>query len=231
MIKLTGLTKTGRPETASVDHITVQIPSGETVCLLGPAQECNTALLQLMAGCVDPDEGSVSINGLDIVKDAQRAKPLVGYAPQGPLPYPGMTVREYLTFAAEARGAGAVSVRTFLEMTELSSVWTRQIRNLAQPFLAMTRCAQAFAGRTEIVLLDEPFDGLDPEGAKALWQMLDSLCEGRTLIMTMSSPENIRPGCRVLTLSRGTIAADGIVEAQGAQSGDLQEEGGNGVES
>ena len=212
LIEVKGLTKVYGNKTA-VDNVSFKIRNGRIYGLLGSNGAGKSTTMNIIAGCLSPTEGTVLINGYDICKQPIEAKRQIGYLPELPPLFADMTPLEYLTFVAEAKGVSADhidrQVKEAMTQTDLTSVQDRLIRNLSKGYRQRVGIAQAFLGSPDIVILDEPTVGLDPQQLTEIRALIRKLGSKLTVIISSHILSEITELCdHVIILSEGRVVAD-----------------------
>ncbi len=202
----------------AVDDVSFKIRNGHVYGLVGPAGAGKTPVMHLMAGCIAPLAGTVLINGYDIQKNPMEAKRQIGYAPADAPLFPDMTPHEYLCFVAEAKGERDERlfrhVRDILHMTDLESVQHVLIRHLPEGARRRLNVAQTLTGNPDIILLDEPLEGLDPVRLGELRALIRKLGEKLTVVIAAPTLAELGGLCdHVIELSGGRVTADEDVVA------------------
>jgi ABC-2 type transport system ATP-binding protein len=169
--------------------------------------------MNIIAGCLSPTEGTVLINGYDICDNPIEAKRQIGYLPEQPPLFVDMTPREYLTFVAEAKGVSDElvdrQVKEAMQVTDILSVQDRLIRNLSKGYRQRVGIAQALLGSPDIIILDEPTVGLDPQQLTEIRALIRKLGGKLTVIISSHILSEISELCdHVLILSEGKLVAD-----------------------
>jgi len=216
LIEVKNLTKKYGDKTA-VNNISFNIEGGKIYGLLGPNGAGKSTTMNIITGCLAPTEGSITINGYDILKDAIKAKKYIGYLPEIPPVYPEMTPHEYLTFIAEAKGVeyetSLRQVREAIELTQLESVKDRLIRNLSKGYRQRVGIAQALIGNPDIIILDEPTVGLDPKQIIEIRDLIRTLGESKTVIISSHILAEISEICEhIIIINHGKIVANDTIE-------------------
>ncbi len=201
----------GRHE--AVHDLNFKIRNGHIYGLLGPNGAGKSTTMNIIAGCLAPTEGTVLINGYDICEQPMEAKRQIGYLPEQPPLFLDMTPREYLVFVAEAKGVRDEllerQVKEAMTMTDLVAVGDRLIRNLSKGYRQRVGIAQAMLGAPEIIILDEPTVGLDPQQLTEIRALIRKLGEDRTVIVSSHILSEISELCdHVIILSEGRVVAD-----------------------
>lgn len=196
----------------AVDHLTFQVKSGKIYGFLGPNGAGKSTTMNMMTGYIAPTEGTVRINGFDIQKNAEEAKRCIGYLPEIPPLYQDMTVLEYLRFAAALKKIPKKEVETqlvdIMEMTMTTDVSERLIKNLSKGYKQRVGLAQAILGYPEVIILDEPTVGLDPKQIIEIRELIRSLSEKHTVILSSHILSEVQAVCdEIMILSKGKLAA------------------------
>ena len=187
MIEVTGLVKKYGNHVA-VDHLSFRLEPGKIYGFLGPNGAGKSTTMNMMTGYIGPTEGTILINGHDIVKEPAEAKRCIGYLPELPPLYTDMTVWEYLEFAAQLKNIPAKkrqeSILNAMKMTGLVDVAKRLIKNLSKGYRQRVGFAQAVLGMPEIIILDEPTVGLDPIQIIEIRSLIKELAKEHTVILS-----------------------------------------------
>lgn len=216
MIKVKDLTKKYGSNTA-VDNVSFEIEKGKIYGFLGPNGAGKSTTMNIITGCLAATKGSVEIDGHDIFDDPIAAKKLIGYLPELPPLYTDMTPREYLHFVCEAKGikASAIGpeVARVIEKAALETVQNRLIRNLSKGYRQRVGIAMALLGDPEIIILDEPTVGLDPRQIIEIRELIKSLGEDHTVILSSHILSEIQEVCEhVIIITNGRVVADDSIE-------------------
>lgn len=212
MIEVQNLTKVYGGKTA-VENVSFKIRNGRIYGLLGPNGAGKSTTMNIMTGCLSPTEGTVLINGYDICDQPIEAKRQIGYLPEQPPLFVDMTPAEYLTFVAEAKGVSDElidrQVKETMQVTDILSVKDRLIRNLSKGYRQRVGIAQAILGSPDIIILDEPTVGLDPQQLTEIRALVRKLGEKLTVIISSHILSEISELCdHVIILSEGHVVAD-----------------------
>ena len=221
LIEVQNLTKVYGGKTA-VENVSFKIRNGRIYGLLGPNGAGKSTTMNIIAGCLSPTEGTVLINGYDICDQPTEAKRQIGYLPEQPPLFTDMTPAEYLTFVAEAKGVADDlidrQVKEAMTVTDLLSVKDRLIRNLSKGFRQRVGIAQAMLGNPDIIILDEPTVGLDPQQLTEIRALVRKLGEKLTVIISSHILSEISELCdHVIILSEGHVVADNSMAELEAQ--------------
>ena len=212
LIEVQNLTKVYGSKTA-VENVSFKIRNGRIYGLLGPNGAGKSTTMNMMTGCLSPTEGTVLINGYDICDQPIEAKRQIGYLPEQPPLFGDMTPAEYLTFVAEAKGVSDDlidrQVKEAMQVTDILSVKDRLIRNLSKGYRQRVGIAQAILGSPDIIILDEPTVGLDPQQLTEIRALVRKLGEKLTVIISSHILSEISELCdHVIILSEGHVVAD-----------------------
>lgn len=225
MVEVTGLTKCYGKHTA-VDHISFHLEKGRIYGLLGPNGAGKSTTIKMLTGCLFPTEGSITINGYDLLEEPEQAKACIGYLPERPPVYPAMTPREYLMFLAELKGVPKAQrraqVEAAMERTQITSMQNRLIHSLSKGYTQRVGIAQLLLGQPKVLVLDEPLTGLDPAQIMEMRTLFKELGEEHTILFSSHILAELGMVChRALVLAGGRLLADRPIEALGdpAQTG------------
>ncbi len=212
MIQVINLTKKYGSNLA-VDNISFTIESGKIYGFLGPNGAGKSTTMNIITGCLAPTSGEVLIDGHSIVTEPVEAKAHIGYLPELPPLYTDMTPLEYLTFVAEAKGVRRdkidEEVNFVMEKTDITHVCRRLIRNLSKGYRQRVGVAQAMLGDPDVIILDEPTVGLDPQQIIEIRDLIKSLGEDRTVILSSHILTEVSSVCdHLIVISGGKLVAN-----------------------
>ncbi|MBT8446164.1 MAG: ABC transporter ATP-binding protein [Gammaproteobacteria bacterium] len=202
----------------AVRDVSLTLSAGETLGLLGPNGAGKTTTLRMLAGVLSPDAGSVTIAGIDAAARPEDARRHIGYLPEHPPLHDHATVDEFLSFAARLHGIapGAVpdAVAVAMSACALTEVGPRLIRNLSKGYQQRVGIAHAIVHDPNIIILDEPTVGLDPNQIRDVRALIATLASDRAVILSTHILPEIAAVCsRVAIMHRGRIVHDGPVAA------------------
>lgn len=203
----------------AVRDITFTAQAGEVVGLLGQNGAGKSTIMNMLAGCLAPSGGRVTINGFDMQRQPMQARRSVGYLPEIPPLYPEMTVREYLVFCCQIKQLQKKDIKRhtdeLMELSGLTEVRDQLIGQLSKGYRQRAGLAQALCGDPEVLLLDEPAAGFDPMQAVAFRKLIRKLAPGRTIIFSSHLLSEVQEVCdRVLILHRGELKLDHHLDAE-----------------
>jgi len=216
MIEVSNLTKRYAGRTA-VDDISFTVARGEIVGLLGPNGAGKSTTMRVLSGFMPATSGTVRVAGYDVFHDSDEARRRIGYMPENNPLYPDMRVREYLKFRARLKGLGwknsRARVTTVMEQCGLADVGRRVIGQLSKGFKQRVGLADALVHEPELIILDEPTIGLDPQQIRSVRALIKSLAGKHTvLISTHILPEVEMMCSRVLIMFGGRVLASDTPE-------------------
>jgi len=200
------------PGNIAVDHISFQVNDGEVVGFLGPNGAGKTTTMNMITGFIEPTEGQIIINGIDVSKKPKKAKKQIGYMPEGVPLYTDLTVKEFVTYMAELKSVKKTERKAKVEevLTEcgLSEVKNKLIRNISRGYKQRTGLAGALVGEPEVIILDEPTVGLDPKQIIEIRNLIKNLGKKHTVILSSHILSEVSQICeKVIIINRGKIVA------------------------
>jgi ABC-2 type transport system ATP-binding protein len=212
MIEIQHLTKRFGPLTA-VRDLSLTVRPGEVLGFLGPNGAGKSTTMKMVTGYLAPDEGSVRICGHDIVQDTIAAQKKLGYLPEGAPAYGEMTPRQFLHFIAQVRelsgDAEKAATARAVGGAELQGVMDQPIETLSKGFRRRVGLAQAILHDPEVLVLDEPTDGLDPNQKHAVRRLIQGMAKNKTIIISTHLLEEVDAICtRAVIIDRGQIVID-----------------------
>lgn len=210
MIQVKGLTRR-YGAIAAVSDLSFSVKEGEIIGFLGPNGAGKTTTMNMITGCLRATAGTVTVDGLNIETDAGHARKIIGYLPENPPLYPDMTVNEYLLFVCQLKKCPQTQqLDSICEQTGLSDVRGRLIRNLSKGYRQRVGLAQAMIGDPKVLILDEPTVGLDPRQIIEIREVIRSLGQQHTVILSSHILPEVQEICdRILVIDHGRIVADG----------------------
>lgn len=216
MIDISHLTKRYGDHTA-VSDLSLNIESGKIYGFLGPNGAGKSTTMNIITGYIAATEGTVKIDGFDILKQPEEARKCVGYLPELPPLYMDMTVEEYLKFVADLKKIPKQekrqSIAEVMELTKIADVKNRLIRNLSKGYRQRTGFAQAVLGYPKVIILDEPTVGLDPKQIIEIRELIQSLGKKHTVILSSHILSEVREVCEhIFILSKGRLVASDTTE-------------------
>ncbi len=221
MITITHLSKRYGAKMA-VDDLSFTVAPGEVLGFLGANGAGKSTTMRMIAGFVAPSAGQVSVCGHDIERDAVAAKTCMGYLPEGAPSYGEMTVAEFLDFVADIRGLRDARRRErraiVVERLGLADVIEQVVETLSKGFRRRVGLAQALMHDPQVLILDEPTDGLDPNQKHEVRRLINELSKDKLVIVSTHILEEVHEVCtRAIIIANGRIVADetpGALEAR-----------------
>ena len=226
MIEVDKLTKHFGTKRA-VDQISFTVAKGEVLGFLGPNGAGKSTTMRMVTGFITPSSGDAKVCGISIVDRPAEAKTRIGYLPESAPLYQDMSVTAFLRFCAEIRGlsgsAKKEAVERAIETCFLQSVARQSIDTLSKGYRHRTCLAQALLHDPEVLILDEPTDGLDPNQKHEVRGLIKRMGENKAIIFSTHILEEVEAACtRAVIVDRGTIVADGtpaeLIERSGTGS-------------
>jgi ABC-2 type transport system ATP-binding protein len=198
----------------AVDDLTFTLVPGEILGFLGPNGAGKSTTMKMLTGFLRPSGGQVKILGTDMWTDSLTAKRHIGYLPEGAPAYEEMTPRDFLRFVGEARGLQGteldLAVARVIETMSLQTVLNQKIETLSKGFKRRVGLAQAILHDPDVLILDEPTDGLDPNQKHQVREMIKGLSSDKIVIISTHILEEVTAVCnRVMVLAAGKIVSDG----------------------
>jgi ABC-2 type transport system ATP-binding protein len=216
VIKTEALSRTYGDFTA-VDQVSFTIGRGEIVGLLGHNGAGKTTIMKMLTGYLEPTAGRIEIDGMDIRTHREAVQRKIGYLPENCPVYPEMTVIDYLDYAAALHGMLETGrpqrVREAIAKTALGEKATQSISTLSRGYRQRTGVAQALLHTPDILILDEPTNGLDPTQIQHMRDLIRSLAKQATVILSTHILQEVQAICdRVIIIRNGRIALDARME-------------------
>jgi len=213
MIKVENLTKHFGPKVA-VNRISFTVERGEVLGFLGPNGAGKSTSMRMITGFIPPTDGKISVGGFDMVDNPIPAKRLIGYLPENAPAYSDMTVGGFLGFCAELRGLRGFekkkAVNHAVEMCFLESVLYQSVDTLSKGYRHRTFFAQSIIHDPDVLILDEPTDGLDPNQKHEVRNLIRRMGEKKVIIFSTHILEEVEAACtRAIIIDRGQIVANG----------------------
>jgi len=201
----------------AVNDVSFTVERGEVLGFLGPNGAGKSTTMRMITGFIPPSRGKVSIGGHDVVNDSIRARRLIGYLPESAPVYGDMTVASFLSFCAELsglRGAGKKkAINRAVEMCFIESVLYQSVDTLSKGYRHRTCFAQAILHDPEVLVLDEPTDGLDPNQKHEMRNLIRRMGEKKAIIFSTHILEEVEAACtRAIIIDRGQVVANGTPE-------------------
>jgi ABC-2 type transport system ATP-binding protein len=222
MIEIDHLTKAFGAIKA-VDDVSFKVAKGEVLGFLGPNGAGKSTTMKMITGFLPPSSGTATVAGFDVRRNPIEVKKRVGYLPEGVPLWPDMTPRAFLEFIARVRGfAGAEAAKRIavaVEKTQLGDVLDQPIETLSKGFKRRVGLAQALLHDPEVLILDEPTDGLDPNQKHEVRELILDMAGEKAIVISTHILEEVEAVCsRAIIIARGKIVADDTPAALAARS-------------
>jgi ABC-2 type transport system ATP-binding protein len=224
LVKINKLTKSFGSEVA-VNSINLQIKAGEVVALIGPNGAVKSTTMRMITGFLQPDKGEVFIQNNNMHKNPYECKKHIGYLAETSGSYPDLTVREYLSFISNAYDLTNVEskVKEVAKLTRIDSFMDKIIETLSKGMKQRVFLAASLIHNPDILILDEPTEGLDPNQKKEMHTLLTKLAKTKAILLSTHVLEEVEQICsRVIVINKGEIIADETPKAFKKRGGDMQ---------
>ena len=216
MIEVNNLVKKYGDHTA-VDHLSFKIEKGKIYGFLGPNGAGKSTTMNMITGYIASTEGTVTIDGHDILDEPEEAKKCIGYLPEQPPLYFDMTVLEYMKFVADLKkipkDKKASMIEEVMDMVKISDMRNRLIKNLSKGYRQRVGLAEAIMGYPEVIILDEPTVGLDPKQIIEIRELIRELAKKHTIILSSHILSEVSAVCdHIMIISKGKLVASDTPE-------------------
>lgn len=212
LVDVQNISKTYGPIKA-LNGISFKAYRGDILGFLGPNGAGKTTAMKIITCFLDPDEGSVRVSGHDFKSESLELRKMIGYLPESAPAYGEMTTRGFLEFIADARGIEDKdqAIDRVVEMTGLKSVLHQTVETTSKGFKRRIGLAQALIHDPEVLILDEPTDGLDPNQKALIHELISSLSQNKCIILSTHILDEVERICnRVMIISQGKILEDAL---------------------
>ena len=222
MIEIDRLTKTYGQHTV-VDQLSFNCSAGEVLGFLGPNGAGKSTTMKMITGFVAPTSGTATVCGHNIESNPTEARKRIGYLPEGAPCYPEMTPAGFLDFIADVRGLKGdkrqARIDEVIERLHLNSVLNQEFDTLSKGFKRRVGLAQAILHDPDVLILDEPTDGLDPNQKHEVRELIRSMSEEKLIVISTHILEEVEAVCsRAIIIAEGSILADDTPQALAATS-------------
>ncbi len=198
----------------AVDGVTFSVEKGQVLGFLGPNGAGKSTTMRMVTGYFKPTAGKITVGGIDMLENPEQAKRAIGYLPENAPLYSDMTVASFLGFCAELRGlsgaAKSKAVDRAIEMCFLEGVRNQSVDTLSKGYKHRTCLAQSIIHDPDVLILDEPTDGLDPNQKHEVRGMIKRMGENKVIIFSTHILEEVEAACsRAIIIDRGKVVANG----------------------
>src|SRR6516225_8977795 len=216
MIKVEGLTKR-YARTVAVDDISFEVEKGQIVGFLGPNGAGKTTTMRVLTCFLPPTTGKVTVAGFDVQENPMEVKKRIGYLPKSPHVYPEMEVIEYLRFVGKLKVIASTELRSrvddVIERCAVADVRAKLISKLSKGYRQRVGLAQAIIHNPDVLILDEPTAGLDPQQIIHTRELIHSLAGDHTIILSTHILSEVEHSCeRVIIIAGGKLVATDSVD-------------------
>lgn len=197
----------------AVDGVTFKVERGEVLGFLGPNGAGKSTTMKMLTSFITPTFGSASVGGFDVVEQSRESRKIIGYLPENAPLYGEMTPRSFLEFISEMRGLSKTQFKSAFErvvnLTGISNVLDRKIETLSKGYKRRVGLCQALIHDPEVLILDEPTDGLDPNQKHEVRILINRMAKEKCIILSTHILEEVDACCtRVIIVSNGKLAVD-----------------------
>lgn len=223
MIEVKNLVKNYGRQTA-LDGVTFSVKDGEILGFLGPNGAGKSTTMNIITGYISATDGTVLIDGIDILEEPKKAKSKIGYLPEIPPVYGDMTVEGYLKFMFDIKKLTLPKKEHILEVSKLvgvDKVSNRLIKHLSKGYRQRVGFAQALLGNPPVLILDEPTVGLDPNQIIEMRNLIRKLGKKHTVILSSHVLSEVQATCdRIVVINKGKIVADDMKDSMTSRAAD-----------
>ena len=216
MIEVKNLTKM-YGQKAAVNNVSFEISDGEIVGFLGPNGAGKTTTMNILTGYLSATSGKTLVNGIDVLENPIEVKKQIGYLPEQPPLYMDMTVKEYLNFIFDLKKVKLdrqKHIKEICDLVKISDVYNRIIKNLSKGYRQRVGIAQALIGNPNVLILDEPTVGLDPNQIIEIRNLIKKLGKKHTVILSSHILSEVQAVCdRIIVINKGNLIADGTADS------------------
>lgn len=222
-IVITNLTKKYGSQTA-LNDVSFSIENGEIVGLLGPNGAGKSTLMKSVTGAILPDEGEIKVDEYSVLNQPVETKKRIGFLPENNPLYYDMYVKEYLRFVSDIRGVRKDKIDEIIEKVGLTVESHKKIGQLSKGYKQRVGLAQAIISNPDILILDEPTNGLDPNQIIEIRELIRELGKSKTVILSTHIMQEVEALCtRVILLNKGVVVSDSPIEEFKGQYNSLED--------
>lgn len=212
MLSAVEITKTFG-DTVALNNFSIEVSSSEIVGFLGPNGAGKTTMMRIMTGFLEPDSGEMLVNGQPVIKNKREVSRLIGYLPENNPLYPDMSVADLINFSCDLYGIPGSDRKKHIDdivmQTGISSVYYRPIYQLSKGFKQRVGLAQAIVHKPDILILDEPTEGLDPNQRIEIRKLIKEVGKDKTVIFSSHVMQEVEAVCnRVIVINKGELVKD-----------------------
>lgn len=194
----------------AVDNFNFCAKKGEIIALLGPNGAGKSTLMNMITGFLAPSSGQIFVDGLNIADMSEKAKEKIGFLSEGSPLYPDMSVKMFLKYMADLRNVSQEAINHAVKLAKIDNVLNQKIETLSKGYLRRVGFAQSILSNPDILLLDEPTDGLDPNQKSHMRELISQMGKDKTIIISTHLLDEAETVCnRIVLINKGKIMADG----------------------
>lgn len=193
----------------ALNQVSFSIDSGEIVGFLGPNGAGKSTMMKIITTYIEPTSGSVSVNGFDTINKGMQVKRSIGYLPEHNPLYLDFYVKEYLKFHADIHKIGKKRIQEVIDLVGLIDIKGKKIGQLSKGYRQRVGLAAAILHDPEVLILDEPTTGLDPNQLKEIRGLIKEIGKKKTILLSTHIMQEVEAMCdRVIIINKGNIVAD-----------------------
>lgn len=197
----------------ALDNVSFSIQKGEVVGLLGPNGAGKSTLMKSVTGAILPTSGEIEVDGFSVLKQPIETKKKIGFLPENNPLYYEMYVKEYLQFVANLRKENKQRIEEVIQKVGLTPESHKKIGQLSKGYKQRVGLAQAILSNPEILILDEPTNGLDPNQILEIRDVIREIGKSKTVILSTHIMQEVEALCsRVILLNKGKVISDSPIE-------------------
>ncbi len=197
----------------AVDDFNFSAQKGQIIALLGPNGAGKSTLMNMISGFLSPTGGDIFVEDLNIADNPTLIKQKIGFLAEGSPLYPDMSVKMFLKYMADLRGVDNSSLQTAVELANIGNVLNQKIETLSKGYQRRVGFAQSILHNPDILLLDEPTDGLDPNQKEHMRNLIAKMGKQKTILISTHLLEEAETVCnRIVLINKGRLVADGSLQ-------------------
>lgn len=197
----------------ALDNINFSIEKGQIVGFLGPNGAGKSTTMKIINGYLNPDAGEVQVNNVSVAENPMSTKAMIGYLPEHNPLYLDMYIKEYLLFCAKVHKVSKASVKIFIDKVGLKPEISKRIKELSKGYRQRVGLAAAMLHNPEVLILDEPTTGLDPNQLVEIRNLIKEVGKDKTVLFSTHIMQEVEAICdRVIILNKGKIVADRLMD-------------------
>ena len=211
-------------EQTALNSINIEIGSSEIICLLGPNGAGKSTLMKSIVGALKIEEGEIIFNGKNITESPIESRRKMGFLPENNPLYNDMYVKEYLSFVADIHKISKERIKEVIELVGITPEKSKKISQLSKGYRQRVGLAQAILHSPDLLILDEPTNGLDPNQIIEIRNVIKEIGREKTVILSTHIMQEVEALCsRVILIHQGNIIQDSPIEEFKGKYGSLEE--------